>query len=156
MAEAFWDYAVGIYGLPGVSETCIQLQDEQGADVNLLLAAAWLSACSRCWDMTLVQTLCATSAPWREQVIEPLRRARREFKASAPDLYAAAKRLELEAEQVQIQLLEQQLETSVLISTVEGALDENLRVYRRVLGENQPLELWLMLQAHLENAHTRP
>ena len=44
MAESLWDFASRCYAQPGVAENCLAAQDSVGADVNLLLAAAWLAA----------------------------------------------------------------------------------------------------------------
>ena len=44
MAERFWDFSVRTYGVPGVSQACLALQDERGVDVNMLLYCIWIGA----------------------------------------------------------------------------------------------------------------
>jgi uncharacterized protein (TIGR02444 family) len=56
----FWDFSVRTYGRPGVAEACLALQNRDGADVNMLMFAAWYgisagpvpparsSRCARC------------------------------------------------------------------------------------------------------------
>ncbi|WP_284733726.1 TIGR02444 family protein, partial [Pseudomonas aeruginosa] len=41
MTGNVWKFAVDVYARPGVETACLALQ-EQGADVCLLLVAAWL------------------------------------------------------------------------------------------------------------------
>ena len=42
--EGLWDFSLRVYRAPGVSDWCLALQDGHGADVNILLWAAWLGA----------------------------------------------------------------------------------------------------------------
>lgn len=43
--NAFWRFSCAVYAGAGVAEACLELQDRQGCDVNLLLLAVWLGAC---------------------------------------------------------------------------------------------------------------
>lgn len=116
--EPFEAYAAALYGRPGVAEACLALQDRDGADVNLLLLACWLSARGVRLDGTTAGRLRALAAGWHEPVLAPLRRARRALKplaaglagtahaARAAALRSAAAALELEAERLVEQLLE--------------------------------------------------
>ena len=108
-AAALWDFCVAVYDRPGVAETCLRLQDAHGTDIPLLLAALWsavdgpgvlgaddLAALDRC------------VAPWRENVVQPLRRTRRWMKASgqADDpVRAQVKRAELAAERRELEAI---------------------------------------------------
>ena len=40
-SSRFWDFSLEIYAKPGVAQACLALQDECGADVNLLLFCCW-------------------------------------------------------------------------------------------------------------------
>lgn len=107
--EALWAFCVAVYDRPGVEEACLKLQDAYGTDVPLLLAALWsavegpgvlgaddLAALDRC------------VAPWRENVVQPLRRSRRWMKATghADDpVRGLVKRTELEAERRELELI---------------------------------------------------
>lgn len=108
--DELWRYAEITYARPGVSAACLRLQDECGADVNLLLAAAWLASRGLIWDAATVDALIAGCAAWRREVIAPLRSARRRFKADQPAFYSAAQTLELSAEQVQLRYLQSELQ----------------------------------------------
>src|SRR5690606_15324736 len=105
-ASPLWDFALALWAEPGIAEGCVDLQDNQGVDVNLLLFAAWLSV--KGIDLTeerLAQAI-AVGHSWRESVITPLRQARRWIKTEAADktdwqaCREVIKAAELEAEKV--------------------------------------------------------
>ncbi|RJF89850.1 TIGR02444 family protein [Oleomonas cavernae] len=66
--------------MPGVAAACIALQDEAGADVNLVLLAAWAGA-SRGRAVTAVDFAEAPGKQWHEEIIRPLRALRRTAKS---------------------------------------------------------------------------
>ena len=80
-AHPFWDFALDVYRQPGVSEACLQLQERDHVDVNLLLFACWVGASGggrlnrdeveRCRDAV---------GPWHDAVVRPLRGVRRTLK----------------------------------------------------------------------------
>jgi uncharacterized protein (TIGR02444 family) len=115
--SALWNYAVELYGRPGVRDACLALQDRAGADVNLLLLACWLGATGRRLDPAALARLRTDTLAWQEAVVRPLRTARRELKrrlaelnpALRPPLAAARARLaevELAAERAELLTLE--------------------------------------------------
>lgn len=104
-----------VYADAQVARACLLAQDAHGVDVNLLLAAAWCADCGVTLDQATVDTLNEHCRDWREQVIKPLRRLRRQWKEQperAAD-YEALKRLEISAEREQLLRLEQQLSSVV-------------------------------------------
>jgi uncharacterized protein (TIGR02444 family) len=111
---AFWAYSLHIYAQRGVSEACLALQDNAGADVNIALFALWAASLGQRLlpaDFTAVE---ARVQPWRTQVVHPLRAARRALKPlavtdDARRLYASVKGTELEAERQQQALMEPML-----------------------------------------------
>jgi uncharacterized protein (TIGR02444 family) len=91
-AEAFWAWSLAKY--PEVETLALRLQEEHGADVNILLFCAFVGRVS-------AETLEAAEravAPWRREVLEPLRRARRAAKGTS--LHESLKTVELAAEQL--------------------------------------------------------
>ena len=90
-ANPLWDFSISVYGREGVGPACIALQDRRGLDVNMLLWCCWVgaegggaigeAAMGRAVDRV---------APWREAVVEPLRRARRAIHDAAPEAIAEA------------------------------------------------------------------
>jgi uncharacterized protein (TIGR02444 family) len=102
----FWGFSLALYGRPGAAEACLALQDRFGADVTLLLLGFWRAHKGfPGWAEGELARAAAMLAPVNE-VLRPLRQARRALKAlqadepAAPDLYAEMKALELRLEQV--------------------------------------------------------
>lgn len=102
------DYAGWLYARPGMQQLLLGLQDEAGQDVLLLLTACWLGRQRAVADPQLWQRLQASQLPWRQQVIAPLRQARRALAGDehTADLYARVKDCELAAEWYQLERLE--------------------------------------------------
>ncbi|SHJ28466.1 TIGR02444 family protein [Roseomonas rosea] len=78
--NAFWRFSCAVYAAPGVAQACLELQDRHGADVNLLLLAAWLGA-NRGVRVEAAWLAEEPGADWHRGVIGPLRQARRRVKA---------------------------------------------------------------------------
>jgi uncharacterized protein (TIGR02444 family) len=91
-AEAFWAWSLAKY--PAVESLALRLQDEHGADVNLLLFCAFAGRVAP----EALEAAERAAEPWRREVVEPLRRARRA--ARGTPLHAALKSAELEAERL--------------------------------------------------------
>ena len=87
--------------MPGRAETaCLALQ-EQGADVCLLLVAAWLGRRGVSCSKERAQILENAARPWRETVIEPLRRLRCAWREAAThDACLAELREEMKAQEL--------------------------------------------------------
>ena len=98
------DYAGWLYAQPGMQELLLGLQDEAGQDVLLLLTASWLGQRRMSAEPELWLSLHAAQTPWRERVIQPLRRVRRHLAGSsaAAALYEQVKACELSAEWQQL------------------------------------------------------
>lgn len=81
--DIFWHFAVEIYGRPGVKESCLQAQDNHGADINLMLLYLWCD----CHDVDLskdtVAALENTSHLWQTEILGPLRAIRRSMKGDS-------------------------------------------------------------------------
>jgi len=109
-----WDFAVGLYQKPGVSEACLTLQDALGVDVCLLLFALFAASEHDVQlDRVSLQELDRVVAEWRDQVVRPLRAIRRRLKGDPPpqaasDVHALReqiKKSEIEAEQIELAML---------------------------------------------------
>ncbi|HTH95847.1 MAG TPA: TIGR02444 family protein [Stellaceae bacterium] len=98
---AFWQWAVALYGKPGVAPACLTLQDGNGVDVNLMLLLLHLATLGQAVGAAELRVLDEAAAPWRHEVVEPLRALRRKMKPMGEDatrkLVQAA---ELDAERV--------------------------------------------------------
>lgn len=137
MAESLWDFASRCYAQAGVAENCLAAQDSVGADVNLLLAAAWLAARGQQWQRNDAAAAIALCADWRTHCVVPLRAVRRYLKEHATgEIYRNAKALELEAEAMQLRTIESALHslpTSKADST-SVLLANNLHIYLDAAG----------------------
>src|SRR5579871_2216704 len=140
----FWRFSLRFYRQPGVAEACIALQDGCGVDVNVLLFFLWLATARRCASVAVAREVCATAAPWRDDVVAPLRAIRRRLKdgsalverGAAEVFRTAVKALELESERLQQEALfalAAGLATENA-ATIEAAARANVAAYERVLG----------------------
>ena len=111
MHADLWTFSLNTYARPGVEEACLALQ-AQGANVCLLLCAAWLGLRGVRCEAERSRQLQALAEPWHEQVVQPLRQLRLQWrKAASQDvelkvLRDQVKALELAAEQQLLQRLE--------------------------------------------------
>ena len=113
--DTLWNFALELYAKPGVETACLGWQDA-GGDVCLLLAGAWLQQRNTAFSDTRLDDLERISNSWHEQVVVPTRALRNAWRASAqndPALHALRerlKRIELDAEQVQLHRLQAAVE----------------------------------------------
>lgn len=97
-----WDFSLAVYARPGVPAACLDLQDRLGMDVNVLLFAAWAGlACGAGLSREALERIDSAVAPWRAEVVRPLRAVRRRVKGEDADLYERLKAAELAAERTQ-------------------------------------------------------
>ncbi|GLK87576.1 TIGR02444 family protein [Pseudomonas turukhanskensis] len=124
MPSDLWSFAQNLYARPGIESACLQLQ-QHGADVCVLLSAAWLQQRGIACTPARAAALRALAEPWQSEVITPLRQLRKGWREAAGHdealrvLREQIKALELQAEQ---QLLErlQQATTDWLKGETEG------------------------------------
>ena len=116
--DSLWNFSVRTYGKPGVADACLALQDRHGLDVNVLLLGCWFGCTRGVVDEPLWDRVLAFSEPWAENVVRPLRAVRTWMKhtgCTQPDISNDAcmelreeiKRIELKAEQLQENILEE-------------------------------------------------
>ena len=103
VAEAFWRFSLMVYARPGVAPALIGLQDRGGHNVNLILFGLWLAiARGRRLDAAGSARARAAIEELDRDVVQPLRRLRRELKGSPdPDVRKLRQRvlaLEVDAE----------------------------------------------------------
>ncbi len=115
-AADHWQFSLAVYTREGVAGHCLALQHRLGLDVNVLLLMLWAA---RQWGAAPTAEQIAdadsTIAAWRREIVIPLRQLRTRLKsgpAPAPDamtdvLRNDIKRLELEAERMQQEVLAQ-------------------------------------------------
>jgi uncharacterized protein (TIGR02444 family) len=130
MQNPLWDYATKIYGGQRVESALLELQDRFGFDVNMLLYAAWLAHSQQRLVTEHLIALEALVGEWRDQVVSPLRAARRKLRgtAGAGELYAGVKALELRAEREQVDRMYAFFRGSEALPPARLSLSHNLQV----------------------------
>lgn len=142
--ESFWDFSLRTYATAGVSGACLELQDQQGADVNMVLYCCWAGDRAQPLSEAAFQSALDFSLQWGEQVVRPLRSVRRWMKQevgshslvvakSSLELRERIKELELAAEKLQQHGLEA-LPLEVDDAGGLHAVAANLRQYFASLG----------------------
>ena len=111
MPGSLWDFSLETYRRPGVQDACLKLQDDRGADVNMLLYCCWRGG----FADGEMPALLADLSPWKSAVVQDLRSVRRalkpmvaelgELSEPAADLRKKVAALELEAEKLQQTML---------------------------------------------------
>jgi len=95
MGSPFWNFSLAVYGANAVQDECLNLQDQFGLDVNLVLLCAFLGAVHGV-ALTFDDIASARQEvqQWHEHVVRPLRATRRHLKTAeltdAQDAAAAA------------------------------------------------------------------
>jgi uncharacterized protein (TIGR02444 family) len=108
--DPFWDFCHAFYARPGVSEVCLRLQDNVGADVTVLLYALWLATQKRRLRSDLLPDMLKKIEMWSSAVVRPLRSVRRYLKDKTDfgmpqrvaELRDTIKAQEMAAERIQI------------------------------------------------------
>lgn len=108
--NAFWKYSLRIYRVAGVADACLALQEDWGADVNLLLYCCWLGQAGRALDKRSLRKAITAVSRWQAEVIKPLRQARRALKKppdGLPVAWAAQLGKRIGAMELDLEYLEQ-------------------------------------------------
>jgi len=140
----FWRFSLRFYSRAKIAAACLALQDEAGADVNLLLFLLFLAEHKRQVTKDDILRLDRAVQAWRDRVVKPLRELRRALKEGIGDIPITAsetfrgqiKRLELESEQIEQHVLERLNASEIgapATSRIEAA-KVNLAAYGGYLG----------------------
>jgi len=148
-SEGFWDFSVRTYRTDGVPEACLSLQNDYGADVNMLLYCSWVGGFYGSFDDALFSKASGFADNWADEVVRPLRSARIWMKQSGcheepmstedcMSLREEIKSVEFEAERLQQQVLEtitsgRELRTDVTDAALDDVL-ANLHRYAEHSG----------------------
>ncbi len=139
----FWRFSLRFYARPHIAEACLVLQDNSGADVNVLLFVLYLADQRKELSADEIAQLDSAVAQWREAVVKPLRTLRRGLKSGvefipgpvSETFRSQIKRLELESEQIEQHRLEEFASTigSPSASRMQAA-ERNCGLYRAKLS----------------------
>ncbi|MBT3992115.1 MAG: TIGR02444 family protein [Rhodospirillaceae bacterium] len=143
----FWDFSLEFYGREGVAEAFLSLQDEIGADVNILLYCCWIAAegAGEIEPAELAEII-AVIEPWQIGVVQSLRQIRRDMKHMeaislgelSEQLRQAIKNCELEGEQIEQWVLYQSGQNAFPASSLSPQVraqnaESNLNNYIRMV-----------------------
>jgi uncharacterized protein (TIGR02444 family) len=153
--SSFWRFSLRFYALPDVAPACLRLQDEANVDVNLMLFLLFLAEGGRAITRDDVARLDASIAPWRSEVVEPLRALRRRLKSDIGDVPTSTseglrnmvKKIELEAERLEQGRLEKAAPTLGKPASRSEAARLNLTAYEAYLGPLPDAPKALILKA---------
>jgi uncharacterized protein (TIGR02444 family) len=153
--SAFWRFSLRFYALPDVAPACLRLQDEANVDVNLMLFLLFLAENGRAVTRDDVANLDASIAPWRTEVVEPLRAVRRRLKSGVGEMPVATseglrnmvKKIELEAERLEQGRLEKAAPNLGKPAARNEAASANLAAYEAHLGRLPDAPKALILKA---------
>ena len=84
--DDFPSFAEALYARTGVEQACLDLQDRRGLDVPVLLHACWLGSRARVLRAAESAAVVWKTMAWRNEVVRPLRRARRRLKAGLENM----------------------------------------------------------------------
>ena len=88
--EPFWEFSLAFHARPGASAACLALQDEFGADVDMVLFALWSARLGCALSAAELDAVDAAIAAWRQSVVQPIRAARRACRPGPPGAFDAA------------------------------------------------------------------
>ena len=153
--QSLWEFSLSVYGEAEVEQACLLMQDKLDIDVNLLLTCLWLAVSGRGRLSTgELEDIETQVAYWQQQVIQPLRQVRRQLKELSRvggsvhnTLRKSVSACELDAEQVEQQMLEQAL--------VHRHPDISLGQARRLSDALQNVVLLMQRSQQMENGWNR-
>jgi uncharacterized protein (TIGR02444 family) len=136
-AHPAWDFAVRVYGAPGVGPACLELQDRHGVDVTMMLFCLWLGAERGERLGTRLPMLTEAAQAWRRDAVLPIRAARRWLKSEAQGgeataLYQTVLRAEIDCERGELLTLARLAEANreaAALGPGPAAAAENLAVF---------------------------
>ncbi len=141
-----WNYSTQLWTLPGVESTCLELQANCSADVNLLLYCCWTGDQQRRLTDENIQSLLNAANSW-QTVIKPLRESRKLMQKNLIAMPAELVdqtlqnicEMELNAEHMEQLSLEKALTLNALKPCEDTAIEcslFNLKMYAQSLDQD--------------------
>ncbi|MCP8900458.1 TIGR02444 family protein [Gilvimarinus xylanilyticus] len=146
MSESLWHFALWLYRQPDVEDLCLELQDRHGADVPLLLCYAWLDSRGQALAPALHEHLEREATRWQNEIISPLREARRAMKRETDiePLRERVKACELEAEKALLERFESLVSHAQTLAAPDHSLCHQYLNQLGVNGDKQQTSLALL------------
>ena len=148
----FWQFSLNFYGREGVASSCLDFQDNFGADVNILLYCCWVAGegAAEITAAELVEII-SVIEPWQSGVVQGLRQIRRDMKqdelinlgALSEQLREAIKKCEFDGEKIEQTILYQSGQSAFSDQSLGSGeriqnAAANLRNYLRAIGGDGP------------------
>ncbi len=158
--QGLWDFALRLYGAPGVGDACLVLQDESGVDVPVLLFSAWLARNFVALSPSDIARIDGLVQDWRNEVVIPLRAIRRRLKngphpaptGETETLRNGVKGVELNSEKIELAILEAEGQALMDAGTFTGDATGNLRAVVEFFRGAEPDRKAATALAAIENA----
>ena len=128
----FWQFACTLYAKPEQQQTLLDLQNQQGKNVNLCLFLLYLDSLKLSINAEQLSALIASINEFDTQVLKPLRAARRYLKANQESISDYAKiRQELLSAELKLEKQQQQIliDTANKLSFLEAVKPNNIELY---------------------------
>lgn len=122
----FWKFSLQTYAKPEIARICLELQERFGADVNLILFMLWAASRGRRLEPTEIEKLASFVRNWREEVVVPLRLARRTLKTpprECPAQETESLRQRIKADELEAERLQQTMMSTFLAIDQAGQSD---------------------------------
>jgi len=161
-SASFWEFSLTVYSKSGVPDACLELQDKHGADVNIVLFMLWVADQERLLSAEDISKIVGLVAGWQNEVVRPLRVARRFLKAPASEWQreeTAALRARIKTDELEAERLQQSVMANFFHAHSIGQADKshaaalaNLKIYAASLGVifPEPIVSLLMKAARRE------
>jgi uncharacterized protein (TIGR02444 family) len=116
--KSFWQFSLITYSVSGVERLLLRLQNEFGADINMLLFCYWLGLQQKIPTPEQWVELQKLTVEWQKESILPLRSVRQFLKqrSGMADFRRNIQTVEIEAERLQQEMMEHFSTTHQLMS----------------------------------------
>lgn len=161
-ADDFWDFSLRFYRNDDVEASCLELQDDYGADVNILILAFY-AASRRARLIGPLSLWAGETTQWRDNVIVPIRKGRRalkseHFQTRVPSLRQfknSLQAVELEAEKIGQRLLVENAKFEEADIPVPELARSNIETYASELARSlDPDHVDLLLKAFIRASNS--
>ena len=131
-SDHFWQFSCTLYAKPVQQQTLLELQNQQGKNVNLCLLLYYLDSLNLSINAEQLRCLQQVASEFDTQVLKPLRSARSHLKANQTEIadYAVIRKELLSAE-LKLEKQQQQMLINAVneCELVECAEPNNIELY---------------------------
>ena len=132
-SEALWQFSLALY--PKVKTSCLKLQDELGANINLLLLLCYLEQQQLSINSTQINQLSAALQPFSQQFTQAVRTLRRQ---SQSPLLSHTQQQHLKQALLSAELTLEQLEQQLLVQHCPAVIARAAPLLEHYLAQLHP------------------